>query len=184
MASLRSVLILPAALPLAITVGCSNTPETSHSWISPGAMNAPFQDANYEIKGKPEEEVGAQGGYGGPGGEVNPLAAEGDAIAPQIHYHYHVHNHHHSNGVIHTVPGYAHASYMVPHHSAMPAYSSPYAGFPNGGNPVGPQGIGPWNAHTGPGHYGPYGAYGAWGGFNPWINGGSGGEQGLGVGGE
>ncbi|MBQ72816.1 MAG: hypothetical protein CMJ67_07905 [Planctomycetaceae bacterium] len=168
MASLRSCLILAAGLPLAIAGGCASTHENESAWISPGAMYAP-QDENYEIKGKPESGGGAQAGFGGPGGEVNAQALEADAIAPQIHYHHHVHHHYHTPSGTYTVPGYAHATYMVPHHAPMPAYTSPYAHSPNGGNPVGPNGAAPWQG----GYRGGYG--GGWGTYNPWINNGTGG---------
>ena len=94
MASLRSCFILAAGLPLAIAGGCAGTHDTDSSWISPGALYGP-QDENYEIKGKPQSGGGAQAGFGGPGGEVNPQSLEADAIAPQIHYHHHVHFRYH-----------------------------------------------------------------------------------------
>ena len=176
MASLRPCLILATGLPLAIAGGCTSTGSTDSAWASPGAMYSP-QDENYEIKGKPETGGGTQAGFGGPGGEVNPQSLEAAAIAPQVHYHTHVHHHYHTSGGTYTVPGYAHASYMVPHHALMPAYTSPYAHSPNGGNsPVGPQGVGPWNT-------GGYYNHGAWGGgmprYNPWINNGTGGMEGV-----
>ena len=163
--------LLASGLLIALTAGCrtASKPSESDASISPGAMTAPIQDESYEIKGKPQTGGGTQAGFGGPGGEVNPQAMEQQAIAPQIHYHHHVHNHYHSNGAVYSVPGYAHTSYMVPHHAPMPAYSSPYSHSPNGGNPVGPQGNGPWNQ----------GGYRYPGGgmpqYNPWINGGAGG---------
>lgn len=166
-------------LPLLLAIGCTNSGQTGHetAWISPGispgAVSAPLQDETYEIKGKPQTGGGVQAGFGGPGGEVSAQNLEQQAIAPQIHYHVHHHHHYHSNGSAYSVPGYAHTSYVVPHHAPMPAYVSPYAHSPNGGNPVGPQGNGPWNwnGYNGPG----------WGGmphYNPWINGGAGGMDG------
>ena len=172
MASLRPITLLAATAAISLAAGCSNTPTPDDAWVSPGAM--PVQDETYEIKGKPQAGGGVQAGFGGPGGEVDPQAMEGAAIAPQIHYH--VHHHHHYHGGGYSVPGYAHATYMVPHHAPMPAYVSPYAHSPNGGNPVGPQGNGPWNWN---GWSNP-GGYGGWGSYNPWINGGAGGLQGPG----
>ncbi len=174
MAIPRSASLL-LGLPLLLAAGCTNSGRTDHqtSWISPGAVSAPLQDETYEIKGKPQTGGGVQAGFGGPGGEVSAQNLERQAIAPQIHYHIHHHHHYHSNGAAYSTPGYAHTSYVVPHHAPMPAYVSPYAHSPNGGNPIGPQGSGPWNwnGYNGPG----------WGGmphYNPWINDGAGGLEG------
>ncbi len=171
MASLRSMTLLAATAAIPLAAGCSNTPSSDDAWVSPGAM--PVQDETYEIKGKPQTGGGVQAGFGGPGGEVSAQDLEQQAIAPQIHYHIHHHHHYHSNGAAYSTPGYAHTSYVVPHHAPMPAYVSPYAHSPNGGNPIGPQGSGPWNwnGYNGPG----------WGGmphYNPWINDGAGGLEG------
>lgn len=163
---------MPRLSPLAVVllpmlvVGCASQSGTStEPTIWAGAM----QDETYEVKGKPQSGGGVQAGYGGPGGEVNPQSLEAAALnGNQVHYHYHVHNHYHHNGMAYSVPGYAHATYMVPHNAPMPAYVSPYAHSPNGGNPVGPQGNGPWNQpHNG------------WGTFNPWLNNGAGGLEGI-----
>ena len=164
---------MPRLSPLLVTLvpvllaGCTGTP---HAADEPTIWAGAMQDETYEIKGKPETGGGVQAGFGGPGGEVDPRSLEAAALqGNQIHYHYHIHHHYHQNGMTYSVPGYAHATYMVPHHAPMPAYVSPYAHSPNGGNPVGPQGNGPWNHPAGSG----------WGSFNPWMNGGAGGLEGI-----
>lgn len=148
-----------AAAILAGLAGCSTTSDrAAEPVIWAGAM----QDENYEIKGKPESGGGEESGYGydQQGGEMNAQALEQQAVsAPQVHYH--IHHHYHYGA-----PGYAHPTYSVQVHHPMPAYVSPYANNPNGGNPVGPQGNGPWNYHPG---------YGGWGSYNPWMNNGAGG---------
>lgn len=161
----RLSLLFAPLLP-ALFAGCA---PQQHAVTEPTIWAGAMQDENYEIKGKPQGGGGVQAGYGGPGGEVNPQSLEAAALkGNQIHYHYHIHHHYHSNGMTYSVPGYAHATYMVPHHSPMPAYVSPYAHSPNGGNPIGPQGNGPWNQPTG-----------GWGSYNPWLNNGGGGLEAI-----
>ena len=153
--------------------GCASTSDqTSEPVIWAGAM----QDETYEIKGKPQAGGGEESGYGydQKGGEMNARDLEQQALdAPQVHYHIH-HHYHHYGPPTPVVTGYAHPAYSAQIHHHLPAYVSPYAHSPNGGNPVGPQGNGPWNWHPG------WGGYGGWGGYNPWINGGAGGLQGVG----
>ena len=169
---MRTPMLLLTVLAAA---GCANTNQTSEPMIWAGAM----QDENYEIKGKPEAGGGAQAGYNGPGGEVNPQSLESQAIgSPQIHYHYHTHHHYHPGGsysiagaphMTTSFNGYAHPAYMVPHHAAMQNPTSPYAHSPNGGNAANPYTSG-WQGGN------PYYRGGSWapGDFNPWANNGTG----------
>ena len=155
--------------------GCSATDQTSEPVIWAGAM----QDSNYEIQGKPEAGGGAQAGFTGAGGEVNPQSLEQQAIgSPQVHYHFHTHHHYHPGGsysiagpphVTTSFNGYAHPGYMVPHHAAMPVPVSPYAHSPNGGNAANPY-TGGWRGGS------MYDRGGSWapGEFNPWANNGTG----------
>lgn len=165
MSSPNRPFILCSGVALAMLGGCTATNEqTADPIIWAGAV----QDESYEIQGKPQTGGGEQGGFGYDqrGGEMNAQALEQQAVnAPQVHYHVHHHVHYGSPPV---VTGYAHPSYSVQVHPPMPAYVSPYAHNPNAGNPVGPQGNGPWNWHP---------AYGGWGTYNPWIHGGAGGIQ-------
>lgn len=145
--------------------GCASTgDQAAEPVIWAGAM----QDENYEIQGKPQAGGGEQSGYGydQQGGEMNAQALEQQAVdAPQVHYH--IHHHYHYGAPTPAFTGYAHPAYSVQVHHAMPAYVSPYANNPNGGNgPVGPQGVGSWGWHPG---------YGGWGSYNPWMNNGAGG---------
>lgn len=192
---MRSLVPLTALLILA---GCSTTPESKHSQISPGAR----QDSNTEIPGKPQpvnEDAAITGvGYDQHSGEENANASEEEATN-QVHYHYHVHLHHPDGSSYEvaglptgpassgTAPGYATPHFNTTiHRSGFNFYklpysvpTSPYAHNPNDGNEK--VGSYPYYSNipgTGEPYYGGYGVGGyglGSGGFNPYANDGAGG---------